>query len=135
MSDAATARNLDLDTALADARGRYAGANPASERAYQQACEALPGGNTRTILYYPPFPLTIARAEGARVWDADGHAYDDFVGEYTAGLYGHSHPVIMAAARAALDGGIVFCGPNRFESRLATCWPSPRRATTPGAAT
>ncbi len=119
MADAAAARNLDLASALADARARYARSNPESERAYSQACESLPGGNTRTVLYYPPFPLTIARAEGARVWDADGHAYDDFVGEYTAGLYGHSHPVIMEAARSALEGGIVFCGPNRFERELA----------------
>jgi glutamate-1-semialdehyde 2,1-aminomutase len=119
MSTAATARNLDLPNALADARARYARANPSSEQAYRQACQSLPGGNTRTILYYPPFPLTIARAQGATVWDADGHAYDDFVGEYSAGLYGHSHPVIMEAARQALDGGIVFCGPNRFESELA----------------
>lgn len=119
MSTAASARNLDLPNALADARARYTRANPASEQAYRQACQSLPGGNTRTILYYPPFPLTIARAQGAQVWDADGHAYDDFVGEYTAGLYGHSHPVIMQAAREALEGGIVFCGPNRFESELA----------------
>jgi len=120
VTDAGSARNLDLGSALADARARYARANPASEQAWREACESMPGGNTRTILYYPPFPLTIARAEGARVWDADGHAYDDFVGEYTAGLYGHSHPVILEAARAALDGGIVFCGPNRDEARLAS---------------
>lgn len=119
MSDAAGARNLDLASALSDAQARFARVNPGSGEAYRKACESLPGGNTRTILWYPPFPLTIARAEGAKVWDVDGHCYDDFVGEYTAGLYGHSHPVIMDAARAALDGGIVFCGPNRFEARLA----------------
>ncbi len=113
-------RNIDLESALADARERFAQANPMSERRYQQACQALPGGNTRTILFYPPFPLCIERAEGARVYDADGHGYDDFVGEYTAGLYGHSHPVIMTAARAAQDDGIVFCGPNRFEAELAS---------------
>ncbi len=115
----ATSRNLDLESALSEARTRFASANPESGKAYEAACEALPGGNTRTILYYPPFPLTIARAQDARVWDVDDHVYDDFVGEYTAGLYGHSHPVIMEAARAALDGGIVFCGPNRFEVELA----------------
>jgi glutamate-1-semialdehyde 2,1-aminomutase len=120
MSDAASARNLDLSSALADAQARFARLNPGSEQAYQEACESLPGGNSRTILFYPPFPLTIERAEGAKVWDVDGHCYDDFVGEYTAGLYGHSHPVIMRAARAALDGGIVFCGPNRYETRLAS---------------
>lgn len=79
----------------------------------------MPGGNTRTVLHVPPFPLTIVRGEGAHIWDADGHVYLDFLGEYTAGLYGHSHPVIAAAIRAALEDGIVLGGPNRYELALA----------------
>jgi glutamate-1-semialdehyde 2,1-aminomutase len=59
------------------------------------------------------------RGEGARIWDADGHDYLDFLGEYTAGIYGHSHPVIVEAIREALDGGIVLGGPNRYELALA----------------
>jgi glutamate-1-semialdehyde 2,1-aminomutase len=66
-----------------------------------------------------PFPLTIVRAEGARIWDADGHVYVDFLGEYTAGLYGHSHPVIVEAITKALADGIVLGGPNRYELALA----------------
>jgi len=27
----------------------------------------MPGGNTRTVLYYDPFPLTFARGQGARL--------------------------------------------------------------------
>ena len=60
----------------------------------------MPGGNTRSIIHVPPFPLTIVRAEGARITDADGHEYVDFLGEYTAGLYGHSHPVILERSAA-----------------------------------
>src|SRR5207249_10399518 len=51
--------------------------------------------------------------------DADGHEYTDFLGEYTAGLYGHSHPVIVEAIRAALADGIVLGAPNRYETALA----------------
>jgi len=40
----------------------------------------------------------------------DGHEYLDFLGEYSAGLYGHSHPVIRAAIDRALDGGINLSG-------------------------
>ena len=113
------ARNINLESALNDAQQRFAAANPQSAQHYQQACLALPGGNTRTILFYPPFPLTIERGVGAQVFDVDGHVYDDFVGEYTAGLYGHSHPVIMAAAKKAIDGGTALCAPNRNEAELA----------------
>ena len=79
----------------------------------------MPGGNTRTVLHVPPFPLTIVRGEGAHIWDADGHVYLDFLGEYTAGVYGHSHPVIVAAIHTALEDGIVLGGPNRYELALA----------------
>jgi glutamate-1-semialdehyde 2,1-aminomutase len=61
----------------------------------------------------------IVRGEGARLTDADGHVYLDFLGEFTAGLYGHSHPVILEAIREALDAGIVLGAPNRYETVLA----------------
>jgi glutamate-1-semialdehyde 2,1-aminomutase len=79
----------------------------------------MPGGNTRTTIHQPPFPLTIVRGEGARIEDVDGHRYLDFLGEYTAGLYGHSHPVIIEAIREALEDGIVLGAPNRYETTLA----------------
>ena len=111
--------NAELNAALADADARYEAANPASAAQYGRAVEAMPGGNTRTTLFYPPFPLTLARGEGYRVWDLDGHAYVDFVCEYTAGLYGHSNPVIRAAIDNALDSGIVMGGQNEAEAVLA----------------
>lgn len=112
-------RNMTLDAALREAEERYAAANPASAARYAEACRSFPGGNTRTVLFYDPFPLSVARGEGARLWDLDGHEYRDFLGEFTAGLYGHSHPRILARLREALDGGIVLGAPNRYEVELA----------------
>ena len=113
------AGNVDLASAIAEAEARYAEANPQSRQAYNAATSVMPGGNTRTALFYPPFPLAIARGQGARVTDADGHDYLDVVGEFTAGIYGHSHPVILGAIRQALEGGIVLGGHNLVEAKLA----------------
>jgi glutamate-1-semialdehyde 2,1-aminomutase len=109
----------DLAARLSDAEARYAEANPASRRLHEERARVMPGGNTRTTIHQPPFPLTIVRGEGARITDADGHEYVDFLGEYTAGLYGHSHPVIVEAIREALADGIVLGAPNRYETTLA----------------
>ncbi|MCY3753029.1 MAG: aspartate aminotransferase family protein, partial [Alphaproteobacteria bacterium] len=79
--------NFDLAAALEDAEARFAEANPTSAGLYEQACRAMPGGNTRTVLYYPPFPVSLARGDGCYVEDADGHRYADFVVEQTAGIY------------------------------------------------
>ena len=109
----------DLVGRLAEAESRYVESNPESRRLHEQRVRFMPGGNTRTTIHQPPFPLTIVRGEGARITDADGHEYVDFLGEYTAGLYGHSHPVIVAAIRDALADGIVLGAPNRYEAALA----------------
>jgi glutamate-1-semialdehyde 2,1-aminomutase len=109
----------DLAELVAVAERRYVERNPESRRLHEERAEVMPGGNTRSVIHVPPFPLTIVRGEGARLYDADGHIYLDFLGEYTAGLYGHSHPVILRAIRDALDDGIVLGAPNRYETALA----------------
>ena len=111
--------NSDMQSALVEARQAYADANPKSLGRHHEACEAMPGGNTRTTLHTSPFPLTVVRGEGCRLWDADGHEYIDVLGEYTAGIYGHSHPVIRAAIDKALDHGWNFAGRNESEGKLA----------------
>jgi glutamate-1-semialdehyde 2,1-aminomutase len=112
-------RNTDIDVALNSAKEAYVTSAPASLARYVEATTVMPGGNTRTVLHYAPFPLAMARAEGCRLWDVDGREYIDFLGEYTAGLYGHSHPVIRAAVDRALDNGISFGASNMTEARFA----------------
>ena len=111
--------SADLATRLAEAEARYVAANTESHRLHAERARFMPGGNTRTTIHQPPFPLTIVRGEGAGITDADGHEYVDFLGEYTAGLYGHSHLVIVEAIREALAHGIVLGAPNRYEAALA----------------
>jgi glutamate-1-semialdehyde 2,1-aminomutase len=111
-------RNADLDDAVADATARYVAANPASRARHEAAKASLPGGNTRSVLWYEPFPVAIAQGQGCRVRDIDGHDYVDFVSEYSAGLYGHSDPAIQAAMIAAVQSGVALGGPNRFEADL-----------------
>lgn len=118
MPDARPA-NIDIAAALAEAQELYRARNPQSLAQYAAACAALPGGNTRSAIYAEPFPLTMVRGEGAHLWDADGHEYADFLSEFTAGLYGHSHPAIRKAIDAALDGGINFGAHGAAEAKFA----------------
>ncbi len=109
----------DLGERLTAAEARYVERNPESRRLHEERARVMPGGNTRSTIHMPPFPLTIVHGEGATLVDADGHEYLDFLGEFTAGLYGHSHPVIVEAIREALADGFVFGAPNRYEAVLA----------------
>lgn len=108
-----------VNQAIEEARTRFAAANPLSMAADQAAERHLPGGNTRTILHYEPFPLTMVAGEGAELVDLDGHRYVDFVSEYSAGLFGHSDETIKSAVHEALDKGVLMGAPTPYERELA----------------
>src|SRR6202048_5334768 len=114
-----TATNIDIARALAEAEGLYRERNPKSLAQHREACTAMPGANTRSAIHVDPFPLTIARGEGARLWDIDGHEYIDFLSEFPAGIFGHSHPAIRKAIEAALEEGLNFGAHNAAEARFA----------------
>ncbi|RDW82464.1 putative acetylornithine aminotransferase-2 [Coleophoma cylindrospora] len=108
-----------LSAALATAQAKYALANAKSLAAHNEACGSLPGGNTRTVLHASPFPITFVHGEGCDLTSLDGEKYVDFLSEFTAGIYGHSHPAISAAITEALSSGWNFGGPNCYERSLA----------------
>jgi glutamate-1-semialdehyde 2,1-aminomutase len=111
--------NADLGEALKEAQDRFAARRPKSRAAAADAEKYMPGGNTRTILYHAPFPLRAVSGQGAHITDADGHTYVDLNGEYTAGIYGHSHAAIQAAVTRALAGGFNLAAHNQLEIGLA----------------
>lgn len=114
-----TAADTAIDQALAEAHQRFTDGNPESLSRFEAQTRYMPGANSRSVLFYAPFPLTIAKGEGATLWDADGHRYTDFIAEYTAGVYGHSAPEIREAVIEAMQGGINLTGHNLLEGRLA----------------
>jgi 4-aminobutyrate aminotransferase len=48
-------------------------------------------------------PLVVERAEGARVWDADGREYIDFAGGLGCANLGHNLPSVVDAVHAQVD--------------------------------
>jgi glutamate-1-semialdehyde 2,1-aminomutase len=110
---------MDLDHAIEHARKRYAAARPGSERWATRAAAVMPGGNTRSVLHFDPFPFRVAHAEGPWLTDVDGHRYLDLLGNYTAGLLGHSPAAVRAAAHAAIDNGFAIGAVHPNEVRLA----------------
>jgi glutamate-1-semialdehyde 2,1-aminomutase len=111
--------NIDIGAALAEAEELYQARNPKSLAQHHAACAAMPGGNTRSAIHVDPFPLTMVRGDGARLWDLDGHEYVDFLSEFTAGIFGHSHPAIRRAIEQALEGGLNFGARNATEAQFA----------------
>lgn len=108
-----------LQQLAAEAAARYTAANPLSRTRFERSTGFLPGGDTRTVNHYTPFPVTIVRGAGARLYDLDGHEYVDFLNDHTAGLYGHSHPVLQAAIASAAQNGLALGGPTPNQQDFA----------------
>ena len=97
----------------------YIRTTPGSRALYERACKVMPGGTTRTTVYFAPYPLYIARGQGAHVWDVDGTRRIDFIQNYSALILGHAHPRVNAAIAAQLERGTSVAAANPLEIQLA----------------
>src|SRR5437879_6327022 len=107
-------------------------AEPAvSRRLLAAAARASPGGVRSPVRAFRSVggePRFVARAEGARLWDAAGRAYLDFVGSWGPLVLGHAPRAVVEAVTAAAAGGTSYGAPTRQEVELAeaiaTAYPS-----------
>ena len=109
-----------IEEARRVAEERFVARNPTSLSLHIDATQSLPGGNTRSLLHNAPFPVFMQRGTGYQVISEDGHVYTDLVGELTAGLYGHSNPLIHATLKSTLDDvGLSLGATTRLEAQHA----------------
>ena len=90
-----------------------------SRALFERAKRYLPGGNTRTTVFWNPHPIYFARGNGFTIYDIDGNAYLDFLGNYTSMIHGYAHPKIVEAIRGAAERGTAAHLPTEDEVRLA----------------
>jgi glutamate-1-semialdehyde 2,1-aminomutase len=67
----------------------------------ERARKVIPGGmygHESTASLPDVYPQFFSRAEGARLWDADGNEYIDYMCAYGPNLLGYRHPAVDAAA-------------------------------------
>jgi len=107
-----------LNKHLAKAHSDFADRNPQSRLHYDEARKYLPGGQTRSVLTHAPYPLAFASGQGATLTDVDGHTYIDFLGDYTAGLLGHSERRVLDRVVQALSHNASVGGVHPAEAKL-----------------
>jgi glutamate-1-semialdehyde 2,1-aminomutase len=80
---------------------------------------SIPGGNTRSLAYFPPYPLVISSGSGCRIRDADGNEFIDLLNNYTASIHGHALPAINEAMSKQAALGTAFPAPGELQAELA----------------
>jgi glutamate-1-semialdehyde 2,1-aminomutase len=91
----------------------------ASSRFFAEAREYLPGGDSRSTLFYRPYPAVMDRGEGCWLYDIDGNRLLDFTGNHSSLVHGYGHPAIAEAVQHQLGKGTCFPGSTEPQLRLA----------------
>ena len=89
---------------------------------FSDARELIPGGVNSPVRAFGSVggtPVFFERALGARLWDADGQEYVDYVGSWGPMILGHNHPDVRGALEVALTGGTSVGAPSPGEVDLA----------------
>ncbi|MBW1835807.1 MAG: aspartate aminotransferase family protein [Deltaproteobacteria bacterium] len=90
-----------------------------SQKHIEAAQKWLPGGDTRRVSYYFPYPTFMHKGEGCYLFDCDGNKYLDLVNNYTSLIHGHAHPRVVEAATVAIKNGMVLGAPVELQYRHA----------------
>jgi glutamate-1-semialdehyde 2,1-aminomutase len=94
-----------------------------SQQIFDRAREVLVGGVNSPVRAFGAVggtPVIADHACGAQFWDADGHAYLDYVCSWGALILGHAHPAIAAALADQALRGTSFGMTTELEVELAT---------------
>ncbi|KAF0208837.1 MAG: glutamate-1-semialdehyde 2 [Actinobacteria bacterium] len=102
-----------------------------SSRLFAEAKQVIPGGVNSPVRAFKSVgldPVFYDHAKGARVWDADGNEYIDFVASWGPMILGHAPDAVLDAVRGQLERGTSFGAPTAIEVEMAeavcACMPS-----------
>jgi glutamate-1-semialdehyde 2,1-aminomutase len=96
---------------------------PHSQEIFRRATDVLVGGVNSPVRAFRAVggePIVVDRAAGARLWDADGNEYIDYVGSWGALILGHAHPKVIQAITEQARRGTSYGMPTELEVELAS---------------
>jgi len=93
-----------------------------SEKLFERAQKLIPGGVNSPVRAFKSVgrsPIFIKKAQGSKMWDADGNQYIDYVGSWGPMILGHAHPRILEAIQQAASNGTSFGAATEREVEMA----------------
>ncbi len=93
-----------------------------NEELFLRAGKTIPGGVNSPVRAFRSVggaPRFFTHGKGARVWDADGKPYIDYVGSWGPLILGHADADTVRAVQEAAGKGLTFGAPTEGEIELA----------------
>lgn len=94
----------------------------ANSKLFERANRVIPGGVNSPVRAFGSVggePFFVQRADGACLFDVEGHRYIDYVGSWGPMIVGHNHPAVREAVAAAISRGLSFGTPCEAEVQMA----------------
>ncbi len=98
---------------------RYLELTPKSRALSEEGKRYMPGADTRTSVFWGPYPLFMTRGAGCRLWDVDGVERLDFINNMTTLMLGHANPKVVRALQEQAPLGTAYAAPTEHQIRLA----------------
>jgi glutamate-1-semialdehyde 2,1-aminomutase len=92
---------------------RYRRDTPSSAALMNKAAAVMPGGNTRTASFYPPYPVVIERGDGPWLWDVDNRRYVDLFCNGLSLIHGNHYAPAREAIQSVMQRGTAWAGASR----------------------
>lgn len=93
-----------------------------SKLLFERAVQVIPGGVNSPVRAFKAVggkPLFIDRADGSKIYDADGNEYLDYISSWGPMILGHNCTAIREAVINAAQKGMSFGAPTEAEVELA----------------
>jgi glutamate-1-semialdehyde 2,1-aminomutase len=93
-----------------------------SSELFQEAQRHIPGGVNSPVRAFKSVgrdPLFISRAKGAKIYDADGNEYIDYIGSWGPMILGHANERVIKSIKSAAGDSTSFGASSEKEIELA----------------
>lgn len=105
-----------IEKKMADA---YMEKFPLSRTRHEKLIHYIPGGATRSLSYFRPYPIHIDYGEGAYVYSHEGHKLLDVTNAYGAIVHGHGDADVVKAVQEGIARGSQYSTPTDGQYKLA----------------
>jgi glutamate-1-semialdehyde 2,1-aminomutase len=83
----------------------YLKRTPNSKKVYDRAAKVMPGGISHRARFIAPYPVSIQKADGPKMWDVDGNEYIDLWMGHYALILGHKPKITKEAFAEVAEMG------------------------------
>lgn len=91
------------DEEMAKVRKKFAEKCPTSKKLSEEFKQLISDTSHHPLVVQDPFPMTVEKSEGTKVWDVDGNEYIDYLGSAGACILGHNYPPLQEKLQEVIE--------------------------------